>query len=340
MKRLTLVVLISLMLGLVACSKPVEVKMLSGAAQGTTWHVSVWSNSAIDTERLQEEIEAEFLRIDKMMSNYHSDSVIEQFNRSENPQAIEVGEEIVSLVNIARQVSQATNGCYDLTVKPLFDLWGFSKDVFNAPSETDIQNAIKKIGLSYLTSPTQTSLLKKQPELSVDLSSIAQGYSVSRIAKVVESAGITDYLVEIGGEMQTRGHKPDDSFWRIAIEHPLPGDRVVQKVIDIKQDDSIAIMTSGTYRHYFDEQGKRFSHVLDARTGKPVTHSTLSVTVLHDDPTQADAWSTALLCLGESDAIRVANEHGVAAFIVREEKGSLIESSSNAWNTMKNIGVN
>lgn len=250
--------------------------MLSGAAQGTTWHVSVWSNSTIDTNDLQEKIEAEFQRIDKMMSNYRPDSVIEQFNRNQNHLAIEVGEEIVNLVNIARQVSQATDGCYDLTVRPLFDLWGFSKDVFNAPSETDIQNVIKKIGLNYLVSPTQTTLLKKQPELSVDLSSIAQGYSVSRIAKVVENAGITDYLVEIGGEMQTRGHKPDDSFWRIAIERPLPGDRVVQKVIDIKQDDSIAIMTSGTYRHYFDEQGKRFSHVLDARTGKPVTHSTCS----------------------------------------------------------------
>lgn len=335
MKRLTFVLLASLMLGLVACSKPVEVKMLSGAAQGTTWHVSIWSNSAIDTERLQEEIEAEFQRIDKIMSNYRQDSIIEQFNRNQNPQAIEVGEEVVNLVNIARQVSQATNGCYDLTVKPLFDLWGFSKDVFNAPSEADIQNVIKKIGLSYLTSPTQTSLLKKQPELSVDLSSIAQGYSVSRIAKVVEKVGITDYLVEIGGEMQTRGHKPDGSFWRIAIERPLPGDRAVHKVIDIKKDDSIAIMTSGTYRHYFDEQGRRYSHILDARTGKPVTHSTLSVTVLHDDPTQADAWSTALLCLGESDAMRVANEYGVAVFIIVEEQGLLTEYSSKAWNTMK-----
>jgi thiamine biosynthesis lipoprotein len=120
----------------------------------------------------------------------------------------------------------------------------------------------------------------------------------------------------------------------------LPGDRAVHKVIDIKQDDSIAIMTSGTYRHYFDEQGHRYSHIIDARTGKPVTHSTLSVTVLHDDPTQADAWSTALLCLGESDAIRVANEYGIASLIVSEEHGALFESSSNAWNTMKNIGLN
>ncbi|MBE0351791.1 FAD:protein FMN transferase [Pseudoalteromonas lipolytica] len=331
MKRLTFVLLASLMLGLVACSKPVEVQMLSGAAQGTTWHVSVWSDSAIDTERLQEEIEAEFLRIDKMMSNYRQDSIIEQFNRNQNPQAIEVGKEIVNLVNIARQVSQATNGCYDLTVKPLFDLWGFSKDVFNAPSETDIQNVIKKIGLSYIASPTQTSLLKKQPELSVDLSSIAQGYSVSRIAKVVESAGITDYLVEIGGELQTRGHKPDESFWRIAIERPLPGDRAVHKVIDIKQDDSIAIMTSGTYRHYFDEQGQRYSHILDARTGKPVTHSTLSVTVLDDDPTQADAWSTALLCLGENDALRIANKHKIAALFISDRAGKLAETSSIKW---------
>jgi thiamine biosynthesis lipoprotein len=340
MKRLTLVALTSLMLGLVACSKTVEVKMLSGSAQGTTWHVSVWNEEAIDTQGLQENIEAEFARIDKLMSNYRPDSVIEQFNANQTSLPVEVGKEIVSLVNAARKVSEASNGCYDLTVKPLFQLWGFSKDTFNKPSGLGIDNALKDTGLEYLSAPTQTQLQKKLPQLSIDLSSIAQGYSVSRIAEVVEKIGITNYLVEIGGEMQTRGHKPDGSSWRIAIERPLPGDRAVHKVIDIKQDDSIAIMTSGTYRHYFDEQGHRYSHIIDARTGKPVTHSTLSVTVLHDDPTQADAWSTALLCLGESDAIRVANEYGIASLIVSEEHGALFESSSNAWNTMKNIGLN
>jgi thiamine biosynthesis lipoprotein len=300
----------------------------------------VWSDSVIDTERLQQEIEAEFLRIDKLMSNYRPDSVIEQFNANQTSLSVEVGKEIVSLVNAARKVSEASNGCYDLTVKPLFQLWGFNKDTFNKPSGLDIDNALKDTGLEYLSAPTQTQLQKKLPQLSIDLSSIAQGYSVSRIAEVVEKIGITNYLVEIGGEMQTRGHKPDGSSWRIAIERPLPGDRAVHKVIDIKQDDSIAIMTSGTYRHYFDEQGQRYSHIIDARTGNPVTHSTLSVTVLHDDPTQADAWSTALLCLGAKEGKRVAKEYGLAALFISESEGQLQEEQSTHWMMLRDIKVN
>jgi thiamine biosynthesis lipoprotein len=120
----------------------------------------------------------------------------------------------------------------------------------------------------------------------------------------------------------------------------LPGDRAVHKVIDIKQDDSIAIMTSGTYRHYFDEQGQRYSHIIDARTGNPVTHSTLSVTVLHDDPTQADAWSTALLCLGAKEGKRVAKEYGLAALFISESEGQLQEEQSTHWMMLRDIKVN
>lgn len=140
---------------------------------------------------------------------------------------------------------------------------------------------------------------------------------------------------EIGGELQTRGRKPDGSAWRIGLEKPLPGGRAVQKTIAINQDSPTAIMTSGTYRHYFDEQGKRFSHVLDARTGKPISHNTVSVTVIHDNPTQADAWSTALLCLGAKDGLAIAQQNHISALFISEDGDQLGEMQTDAWQALK-----
>lgn len=173
----------------------------------------------------------------------------------------------------------------------------------------------------------------------VDLSSIAQGYSVERIAAVVEAAGIGNYIVEIGGEMQTRGHKPDGSHWRIGVERPLPGQRSVDKGLTIKRDAPMAVMTSGTYRHYFDDHGKRYSHILDARSGKPMAHDTVSVTVLDENPTYADAWCTALLCLGADDGLRAADQAGIAALFISDTNGQLRERASAAWSALNDVEV-
>jgi thiamine biosynthesis lipoprotein len=134
--------------------------------------------------------------------------------------------------------------------------------------------------------------------------------------------------VEIGGELQTKGHKPDNKPWRIALEKPLSGERTMQKIITIERTEPLAVMTSGTYRHFFDADGKRYSHILDATTGRPVDHRTVSVTVLHADPTQADAWSTALLCLGRSKGVEAANKAGIAAMFIENDDEEFKEYSS------------
>ena len=258
-----------LLLLLSACSRTEQVETLTGFAQGTTWHVTVWQPGGVDLNTLQKHIDAEFSRLDTVLSNYRADSDIERFNRSETTALVEVGEEIVTLVRTARTISEASQGCYDLTIKPLFDLWGFTGDTLTPPSPDVLAQVRQHIGFSKLSSPSGNLLQKSDPKLRVDLSSIAQGYSVSRIAAVVEAAGIQNYLVEIGGELQTRGHKPDGSPWRIGVERPLPEGRSVEKALTIGRDTPTAVMTSGTYRHYFDEQGQRYSHILDARTGRP-----------------------------------------------------------------------
>jgi thiamine biosynthesis lipoprotein len=153
---------------------------------------------------------------------------------------------------------------------------------------------------------------------------------VSRIAQILERHNIQNYMVEIGGELKVRGKKPDGNPWRIAMEKPISNERKVEKIAEFTTGEPMSLMPSGTYHHYFDEHGKRYSHILDARTGKPIEHDTVVANAFMADSTAADAWSTALLCLGSEQGIKLADELQIAAFFVDQVDGQLIEKSSAA----------
>lgn len=263
------------------------------------------------------------------MSNYRPDSVIETFNAQQSQEPIEVGEELVQLVEIARQVSAHSEGCYDLTVKPYFELWGFRGDKLTKPSTEQIQALKQSIGLDKVSSK-EGSLTKLEPALRVDVSSIAQGYTVGQLAKILDKAGIQNYLVEVGGELVSKGKKPEAKAWRVAIEKPLPDSQKLQKIISVQQSEPLSIMTSGTYRHFYDQDGVRYSHVLDARTGTPVTHDTVSTTILIPDPTWGDAWSTAFLCMGSEQGLKVADELKLPVLFIDQQGDDFIEKPSRA----------
>ena len=322
---------------LTACSKTPEPVKIEGFAQGTTYHFTFVLPHINEHALISQEITAELARIDASISNYRKDSAIELFNSQLDTEPHEVNEEVVQLVEQARKVSAASNGCYDLTVKPLFDLWGFKKDVFNLPSDEALQQTLQLVGIDKLITVDATHLQKALPNLRVDLSSIGQGHSVGRIAALLEKNGVTNYLVEIGGELKTRGEKPDGKPWRVALEKPLPNERKLSKIVTFNSGEPMSLMASGTYRHYFDNNGKRYSHILDARTGKPVEHNTVSVAVLHPNSAIADAWSTALLCLGSEAGIKVANEHNIAALYVDQQGDKLIEKKTKALNELKHV---
>ncbi len=220
------------------------------------------------------------------------------------------------------------------------DLWGFNRDRFSRPSDQALRETLDSVGMDKLETVDATRLRKRTAALQVDLSSIAQGYSVSRLAALLERHGIRDYVAEIGGELSMRGHRPDGQPWRIAVEKPLSGQRSIEKVITAGHPAPLAVMTSGTYRHYFDVDGTRYSHILDARSGRPVTHRTVSVTVIYHDATQADAWSTALLCLGTPAGLPVADAQGIPAlFIDQDQQGGLHERWSRPLADMKGIRI-
>ncbi len=329
--------LLSAML-LVACEPSPTLQKVSGYTQGTTYHVSFWQkNENIDTNAIKKKIDDELNRIDKSLSNYRPDSDIEMFNSRITTDSQTVSAELTNLIAQARAVSIASNGCYDLTIKPLFDLWGFKDDKITIPTPEKLQEVLNQVGFKQLEMLDETHLRKLNPKLRVDLSSIGQGYSVAQIVNVLKMQGIENYLVEIGGELQAQGRKPDNSAWRVALEKPLSNERTMQKIITIQGNKPLSIMTSGTYRHFFDVEGKRYGHILDATTGKPIIHNTVSVTVFHEDATTAEAWDTALLCVGREEGIKIANQAGIAALFIDQNGENFEEYKSTAMQNLKDI---
>lgn len=322
-----------------ACDKSPKVQKISGFAQGTTYNVSYISEQNLDQQQLTEEINQKLEQIDLVFSNYRDDSVIEKFNENKTDYPQTVDPELVALIEKARTVYQASNGCYDLTIKPLFDLWGFKRDVFSPPTDDALAVTMSTIGMNYLYKVDNNQLRKAFPQLRVDVSSIGQGYTVGVIADLLESHKIEHYLVEIGGELKTKGSKPNSEPWKIALEKPLPNERKIHKILTFTSGKPLSMMTSGTYRHYFDKEGKRYSHILDARTGKPIEHNTVSVALLHQDPSLADAWSTALLCLGSQEGLKIANQQNLAVLFIDQKNNQLTEIPSDAFNQLQDVQI-
>jgi thiamine biosynthesis lipoprotein len=322
---------------MVACSKAPEPTKIEGFAQGTTYHVTFILPDKKQKSVIAEEVTAELKRIDESISNYRKDSTIELFNAQLDTEPHEVNEEIIKLVEHARSINKASGGCYDLTIKPLFDLWGFKKDVFHLPSDEELQQTLQLIGMDKVITVDATHLQKALPNLRVDLSSIGQGYSVERLAMLLESHQITNYIVEIGGELKVRGKKSDGTPWRIAMEKPISTERKVEKIAVFESGEPMSLMPSGTYHHYFDSDGKRYSHILDARNGKPIEHNTVVANAFIEDSALADAWSTALLCLGSDEGMKVANENGIAALFIDQVGDKLVEKTSLPLNSFRAV---
>lgn len=327
MKTSLLICILSSVLALSGCQDDRSETEITGDIQGTTYHIKmVLQGLSLNIGEVRRDIENAFEDVDIKLSNYREDSEISRLNANKTSEWLTVSREIVDLIGIAKQVSERSEGCYDLTIKPLFDLWGFFRHENRVPPDEEIAQALQHVGMSRIEVDSAGSRLRKRdPELRIDLSSIAQGYTVGAIAKRLEDRGIQNYLVEIGGELKVKGSKTDGSPWRIAIEKPTPFQREVQRVLELHQKSGTAVMTSGTYRNFFEQNGHVYSHILNPATGRPVTHTLLSVTVLHEDPTWADAWATALLCIGESGAVKIAERESLKVLLIYREGNELKE---------------
>lgn len=308
-----------------------RMQAIAGDAQGTTYTIQWWTTAQPPDAQFSAAVQEELERLDALLSNYREDSVIERFNaaRTNGPYALPT--ELVALLRIAGQVHAASAGCFDPTVRPLVTLWGLDRGAPRVPDGAEISAALARVGLDKLEIVSPNAVRKAVPDLELDLSSIGQGYTVAQLSELAAQFGLEHYLIELGGEIAARGHKPDGTPWRVGVEDPLRVDDPVRRRLTLPTDRPAAVITSGTYRNFFDAEGTRYSHILDPRTGRPVTHDLVSVTVLSADATSAAAWATALLCLGAEAAGATAARENVAALMyVRDGESRTTERTTPA----------
>jgi len=330
---LTLLVLLNLLtLLVVGCGPREQTVALAGSTMGTTWSVQIpHPDPDLDQVSLYEDIAAVLAELNARMSTYDPDSELSRFNADGTTEWFPVSVELVRLVDQALAVSRLTDGAFDVTVGPLVNLWGFGPEAHPdaIPPQAEIDAARARVGWHLLHVRDEPPALRKdRPDVYVDLSAIAKGHGVDRVAELLEAKGLDDYLVEIGGELRGRGLNAEGAPWRIAIERPDSGRRAPLRVVALK-DHGMA--TSGDYRNFFEVAGKRYSHSIDPATGRPVDHQLASVTVVGERCGEADAWATAFLVLGPERGVALANELGLAALFVERLGGELRITESTAF---------
>jgi thiamine biosynthesis lipoprotein len=295
---------------------------------GTTWAVKVATDS-LDGERrvaLDRAIGDQLERVDSLMSHYRQDSEVSRFNAAGPGEPVEVSPETLEVVALAQEIAVMSGGAFDVTIAPLVDAWGFGPGPSPAAVPTDeaIAALLDRIGHDELVvDPARSTLAKRRESVSLDLSAIAKGYAVDRVARALEAQGVERYLVEIGGELRARGQNRRGEPWRVAIEKPRGGDEGSTRVIGL---ESGSVATSGEYRNFRIVEGRRVSHTIDPRTGRPVAHRLAAVSVVDTDCARADALATALNVLGPEDGWRLAVDHHLAAlFQVASPSGDAFE---------------
>ncbi|MDO4642414.1 MAG: FAD:protein FMN transferase [Cardiobacteriaceae bacterium] len=285
---------------------------------GTFWHITI-AEELDDAAKanLEKSINNTLEAVNDSMSTYRNESELMRFNRSTSvePQAISGG--LRRVIAKALSVSEESDGIYDVTVGPLVNLWGFGPiKREDKPTDEEITKALQHIGYHKLRL-NERGLAKEDPNIFIDLSSIAKGYGVDVVAETIIAAGYHDFLVEIGGEVRAEGKKYDMP-WRVGIERPevgLTAGDTVENVV-VMSEALPAMATSGNYRNYAEKNGEMAYHIIDPRDGKSHSSRLLSATVLAKDCMTADAYATALMVLGEEKALDFANKQGLAAELI------------------------
>ena len=296
----------------------------NGRTMGTTWSVKIRDEVA-DPAIIEKAIANEFEWAESLTSHWRTNTDLFIFNRAATTNAMPIPWPVLTLSRWAAEISRETGGAYDITVGPLVRLWGFGPGPRRTepPTDNEVAAALPAVGWQKLE--VLDGMLRKQhPALEVDLSSIAVGWAIDRVAQLLELRGYTNVLVEAGGELRAQGR------WTIAIEQPTRTCTLTNE----------SIGTSGTYRRNFQSAGRRYSHLIDPHTGRPITHKTVTVSVRHSDCAHADAWAAALNVLGVEAGLPLAERLSLAAqFVVEQSDGKLAVQRSAAWNERDRVSA-
>ncbi|MGB1292924.1 MAG: FAD:protein FMN transferase [Pseudoalteromonas sp.] len=304
---------------------------LEGRTMGTTYHIKAYAKQdKLDSLNLLPEVNQLLKDVNQSMSTYIKDSEINNFNRIPAGQVMPISADFRAVVAESIRLGESTK-TLDVTMGPLIDLWGFGPDKkpTKRPTDEALASMIAKIGVDKLKL-TEQGLAKTIDGLELSFSATAKGYGIDKVAELLESHGITDYMVEIGGELRISGKKPNAKEWRIAIEQPdaEPGTRKVHRIL---APGNNGMATSGDYRIFYEMDGVTYSHLIDPVTGMPTRHDLVSVTVLHPSAMTADGLATALTIMGMNKAQAYAEKNDLAVYLIAKSKDGLVTYSSPAF---------
>lgn len=299
-----------------------EESVWRGLTMGTTYTVRAVTRppapplSAADRQRLRIQLEADLADVNRRMSAFDPASDVSVFNRSTGDAWMPVGSDTATVVRHAREVSALSGGAFDVTVAPVIDLWGFGPRGrrLSPPGDEAIAAARAQTGWQHLhVRLSPPALRRTRPGITCNLSAIAKGFGVDRLASRLRSSGFGDYLVEIGGEVAAAGLNPSGHPWRIGIEQPDSSPQRLQAAVTLRD---AAMATSGDYHNFFEQGGVRYSHTIDPQTGRPVRHPLASVTVVASRCMHADAMATAIHVLGPGPGLELARRQRLAVFLI------------------------
>lgn len=294
---------------------------------GTTYNIKINVPQSHDMAGVQARIDRRLEQLNQSMSTYRKESEISRFNRlTDTGQPFAVSADFLKVMIAADAIHGLTNGAWDATVHPLVNLWGFGRSgsIVTVPSQAAIKNALKKVGFNHVEVSAQGYLIKRRRQVTVDLGSIAKGYGVDMVAQLIKDLGYRNYLVEIGGEVLASGRRVDGNHWKVGINQPSKEAAATEVYKALNLEDR-AMATSGVYRNYVEIDGHTYSHIIDPRTGYPVTNGVVSVSVIAPNCTLADGLATALMVMGPSEGIDLLNglKKVEGLIIVRDSDGTL-----------------
>jgi len=332
----TSLLLAALLLAEVAgAARPADETLLSGETMGSEWTVKIVGKLPMPADALRNGIQAEFARVDLALSTYRPDSALNRFNNDDRGEWVDIDHELAMVMSYGLGLSASSGAAYDITVGPLVNLWGFGPDPGHRrlPQPAEIDAARARVGWRKLEVDVARHRARKAPGVRVDLSSLGKGHGVDRVAEFLDAHGVTNYLIDLSGKLRGHGRNAAGTSWHVAVERPAADDpsgapQIVPSVVAL--DDS-SIATSGNYRRYFESGGKHYSHIIDPRTGYPVTHATLSATAKAATCMRADALATLLMVMAPADAMRLANQQDIPALLIHRERDEFRLERSAAW---------
>lgn len=327
-----IIIVFSMLFALTSLCEAQKEHLIAGRTMGTTYDIKVVAAASGDISGLKEKIERRLLELNLVFSTYIKSSEISRFNAlQQTGEKFKVSDDFMQVMRVARDIHRLSEGAWDGTVNPLVDLWSFgpTRREPRMPSANAIKALVPKIGFEHIQIKEPNFLVKNLAEVTLDLNAIAKGYAVDQVSELVAAAGYNNYLVEIGGEVYAAGLRPDGQRWRVGINRPQK-DAAFNAVYRVVSVFNQAFATSGDYRNFFEIDGVRYSHVIDPRSGYPVSNGVVSVSVIADNCTLADGLATAIMVMGAASGIRLVDRlPNVEAFIVVEDThGNLVNFPS------------